>query len=323
MPDTLSENQIRRMALRWFPDDYDLNRIRVIKDATDYFRVQYNDILILNDIPYLIRHNAKEGRFGIEEDIKYWVKRSIDLNENRMKILKLAFHEKFTTNVAGIRFESFRSPKKEARILDLVKDHKNFMQGYSVLDSKGNLIRVLDYIHGKTLPGFVETINSDHESYFFEQFPRLLDLFIELVRAIKFLHDHGEKHGDIRRDHVLIDSETDKWRWIDFDINYRHRENIFAYDLFGLGNVLIYLAAKGEPLLRDLKERNSPSLEKLTTEDVNIVFKYRIANLKKVFPYIPDSLNNIFLHFSRKANRFYEHTNELLVDLESYRNEIK
>ncbi len=322
MPKKLSENHIRKMALRWFPDKYDLNRIRVIYDSSDYFRVQYNDILVLDNIPYLIRHNAKEGRFGIEEDIKYWVKRAIDLTENQMKILKLAFFEKFTTSIAGIRFESFRSPKKEARILKLVRDHENFMQGHAVLDSKGNLIRILDYIHGNTLPLFLENIISDHETYFFEQFPGLLDLFIELVRGIKFLHDHGEKHGDIRRDHVLIDCETNKWRWIDFDINYRHRENIFSYDLFGLGNVLIYLAAKGEPLLRDLVEKKSPSMEKLTNEDVNIVFKYRIANLKKVFPYIPDSLNNILLHFSRKANRFYEHTSELLSDLEACRDEI-
>lgn len=314
-----SDNQIRKMASRWFPGDYDLNRIRIFYDSSDYFRIQFNDILILNNIPYLIRHNAKEGRFGIEEDIKFWVKRAIDLNENQMKILKLAFFEKFTTNIAGIRFESFRSPKKEARILELVKNHDNFMHGQAVYDSSDNLIRILDYIHGKTLFSLVESTNSDHETYFYEQFPGFLDQFIESIKAIKYLHDHGEKHGDIRRDHIIVDRETGKWRWIDFDINYRHRENIYGYDLFGIGNVLIYLAAKGEPHLRDIEKIQTETIEKISGDDVNIIFKYRIANLKKLFPYIPHSLNEIFLHFSRKANRFYEHIDQLIADLESYR----
>ena len=44
----------------------------------------------------------------------------------------------------------------------------------------------------------------------------------------------GEKHGDIRRDHIIIDRESGNYRWIDFDFNYRHRENIYGYDLFGI-----------------------------------------------------------------------------------------
>jgi hypothetical protein len=99
--------------------------------------------------PYLIRHNAKEGRFGIDDDVKFWVKRAIDLKNGDLKILKLVFYEKFTSHIGSIAFECFRSPRKEARILDLVAGHKNFMHGYAIRDQAENLIRVLDFIEGK------------------------------------------------------------------------------------------------------------------------------------------------------------------------------
>jgi hypothetical protein len=37
--------------------------------------------------------------------------------------------------------------------------------------------------------------------------------------------------------------------------------------------------------------------------------------LKKVYPYIPESLNRILMHFSIGANWFYEHVDQLLEDL--------
>jgi hypothetical protein len=45
------------------------------------------------------------------------------------------------------------------------------------------------------------------------------------------------------------------------------------------------------------------------------VFQNRIANLQKIYPYIPNRFNQVLLHFSHGANRFYEHTNQLLEDL--------
>jgi hypothetical protein len=135
------------------------------------------------------------------------------------------------------------------------------------------------------------------------------------VEAIRFLHKSGEKHGDIRRDHILIDSKTGKYRWIDFDFNYRHRENIYGYDLFGLGNILVFLAGKGDLLLPELRQRSHPGLDNITEADLNIVFRNRVVNLKKFYPYISGSLNTVLLHFSTGANRFYDHTDQLLKDL--------
>jgi hypothetical protein len=117
----------------------------------------------------------------------------------------------------------------------------------------------------------------------------------------------------------LIDRDSGRYRWIDFDFNYRHRENIYGYDLFGLGNVLVFLVGMGDVLLRDLKKQDHPALSALGEKDVNIVFKNRVANLKKIYPYIPESLNRVLMHFSKGANWFYENTTQLLDDLREFK----
>lgn len=319
MARSISEKRLCEMASRWLPAGQDARRLKIHKDTTDFFRVGYGDIVDLDGRPYLIRHNAKEGRFGLDDEVKHWVKRAIDLLDGSHKFIKLVFHERFKAHIGGIEFECFRSPRKEARILDLVSGHKNFMHGYSVRDEKENVVRVLDFIYGPSLYKYVQNLQGDHESYYFDEFPGILDRFIECIQAVQFLHHHGEKHGDIRRDHILVDRENGDFRWIDFDFNYRHRENIYGYDLFGLGNVLAFLAGMGDVLLQNLKQQDHPALRSLREEDLNIVFRNRIVNLKKIYPYIPDTLNRILLHFSRGANRFYETTGELLEDLGAFR----
>ncbi len=318
---SITPESLKERIVRWFPSFSRGGLPAVHTDATDFFGVDYGDVLILDATPYLIRQNAKEGRFGLDDEEKFWVKRAVDLNTGARKIIKLVFYERFTAHVGEIAFECFRSPKKEARILSLVNGHPNFMHGFSTVDSAGNTIRVLEVILGPTLPAMVERIAEEHERYFHEHLPEILGRFVESIRAIGFLHEQGEKHGDIRRDHLFVDRDTGAYRWIDFDFNYRHRENIYGYDLFGLGNILIYLVGKGDQVLQDLRDKH-PAFDRLTDGDRNIIFHNRLANLKKIYPYIPEKLNRVLLHFSKGANWFYEHTRQLLEDLEAARAEL-
>ena len=76
---------------------------------------------------------------------------------------------------------------------------------------------------------------------------------------------------------------------------------------------------KGDLLLRDLKSRDHPALKTLTEKDLNIVFGNRVVNLKKIYPYIPESLNRVLMHFSQGTDWFYENTAQLLEDLEEFR----
>ncbi|MBI5590120.1 MAG: hypothetical protein HY881_06515 [Deltaproteobacteria bacterium] len=324
MSENLCQESLRRLAARWSPSRDSGHRFKIYRDTSDFFRIEYGDIVILNDTPYLIRHNAKEGRFGLDDEVKFWVKRAIDLTSGETKIIKLVFHENFIARIGDIEFECFRSPRKEARILDMVGNHTNFMHGFSVRDDQSNVVRIIDFIYGKTIADHIRDLSSgiDHETYFYLHFPEILDNYIACVEAIRFLHERGEKHGDIRRDHILTDRSTGHYRWIDFDYNFRHRENIYGYDLFGLGNVFMYLVGMGDVLISDLKTANHPALGELSDDDTNIVFNNRIANLRKIYPYIPESLNRILMHFSKSANVFYDHTLQLLDDLNNFKSDF-
>lgn len=316
---TLSESRLREMASRWLTGDAS-SPLRVFKDTTQFFNIEFGDILVLGENAFLVRHNAREGRFGLDDEVKFWVKRCIDLDTGKLKIVKLVFHEEFTARVGDIEFKCSRSPRKEARVLSLVAAHPNFMHGYTVPDPQGNLVRVIEYIYGKTVAAHIEELKMDHQVYFETYFPDVLKGFIECVAAIRFLHAHGEKHGDIRRDHIIIDRENNgTYRWIDYDFTYQHRHSKWGYDLFGLGNVLIFLVGKGDVLTQDLHAARHPALDKLREEDMNIIFHNRVANLHKIYPYIPERLNLILLHFSKGAPTFYENTQELMEDLEEYR----
>ncbi len=321
MHDNLSQESLRQLAARWSSSQEPSHRFKVYRDTSDFFRIEYGDIVILNDTPYLIRHNAKEGRFGLDDEIKFWVKRAIDLTSGQTKIIKLVFYENFIARICDIEFECFRSPKKEARILNLIGDHPNFMHGFSVRDEQGNVVRILDLIYGRTIADHIRELSGsmDHETYFYSYFPEILDHYIECAEAIRFLHERGEKHGDIRRDHILMDRETGRCRWIDFDYNFRHRENMYGYDLFGLGNVLMFLVGMGDVLVPNLKTSNPQVFSQLCDEDTNIVFNNRVANLSKIFPYIPENLNRILMHFSKSTPVFYDNTIQLIDDL----NEVK
>ena len=297
-------------------------RFKIITDTSDFFRVEYNDVVLLGDTPYWIKGYEKEGRFGLDDEPKYWVRRAIALSDGTTRIIKLVFHEKFETKIGDTVIQCFRSPKKEARILDLVADHPNFMHGHWVLDAAGNNVRILEFIHGPLFDKVVSEMGKSHEDYFYNHFLAAFDHYVEALTAIKFLHDHEEKHGDIRRDHIIWDSERQVIRWIDFDYNYLHGESMFSFDLQGLGNILIFLVGRGDVLVPDLYHHQRELFDTLWGEDLSISYKNRVANLKKIFPYIPESLNQILLHFSNGAEIFYETTDQMLDDLARARADV-
>jgi len=290
-------------------------RFKIITDTSDFFKVDYNDVCELGGIPYLMLNYTREGRFGLDDEPKYWVRKAVDLLDGSRKIIKLVFHEEIEARIGDIVFKCVRSPSKEADILKVVKGHPNFMQGTAVLDEAGNIIRILENIRGKQLDQIVNKLNEDHEEYFFQHLPGLLKIFTGLVEAIRFLHDHGHKHGDIRRDHILHDRENDCYRWIDFDYDYMHMASMFSYDLFGLGNILIFLVGGGDLTIQQLTAEKASALQDLSADDMNIIFNNRVANIQKIYPYVPDALNYILLHFSNGANLYYENAEQLLEDL--------
>jgi hypothetical protein len=310
-----TEEMVRGLLARTGAARRPPERIRLITDTTDFFAVESDDVLVLDGTPYWIRNYEREGRFGLDDEPKYWVRRAIDLLDGSTRVLKFEFHEEFETQIGGVALRRFRSPRKEARILDLVRGHPHFMQGRWALDGAGNNVRVLEFIRGRRYDQVAVAAGEDHEDFFHRHFPAVLADFVELVLAIKFLHDRGEKHGDVRRDHIICDRDSGANRWIDFDYDYVHGESLFSFDLQGLGNILIFLAGRGDVLLPELRREQPQVHARLTRDDLSIAFNHRVANLQKVFPYVPDSLNRVLLHFSEGAGLFYDAADQLLEDL--------
>ncbi len=310
-----SHADIRDLAAQWIEPSRLPGTFRIHTDTTDFYAIDYDDVVILGDRPYLVRNNEREGRFGIDEQQKFWVKRVIDLSDGSRKILKLVFHERFKAKVGPLIFDCARSPAKEARVLKLVGSHPNFMHGADIADTASNTIRVIDFVYGKKLNDAVEELQMNHESYFATVFPALLGRYLNAVEAICFLHANGELHGDIRRDHIIIDQETDVFRWIDFDFIYHHHESRFGYDIFSLGNILAFLVGKGDITVQMLQKERPDVLASITSGDLNIIFHNRLMILGKLFPYIPSRLNHILTYFSQGAEVFYDDTWQFLEDL--------
>jgi hypothetical protein len=143
--------------------------------------------------------------------------------------------------------------------------------------------------------------------------PEILGRLVGAFEAIAMIHERGLHHGDIRNDHLLIESETDQFRWIDFDFC----QDIPDYDVWSLGNVLVYVVGKGEHTFHEVEagRLQVPSGVRLTKHDASAFFKHRIMNLAKLFPWIPPELNDILMHFSYETQVFYETANDLLDDL--------
>lgn len=292
---------------------------RVYTDTTDFTSIDYGDIIHVDNRYFLITAYTKEGRFGVHEQIKPWVPKAEELRSGTRYILKLVFYETFEVRMGNYLIKCYRSPEKEARILDLVSGLPHFMQGEPVLDGAGNLLRILVPINGVRLDKYIHRRECTHEDYFFNDLPSILERYLACVEGIAHLHNHGFRHGDIRRDHIFVDRTTGSFSWIDFDYDFHLPERPFALDLFELGNILLYLTGRGNYHPRDIKQNPAMGEEVLNgidNRDISLLSKNRVVNLKKLFPYIPKRLNDMLLHFSTATTVFYETADEFLIDLE-------
>ncbi|WP_051305319.1 protein kinase family protein [Desulfogranum mediterraneum] len=291
---------------------------RVFIDTTDFSSIDYGDIIRIEDRYFLITAYTKEGRFGVDEQIKPWVPRVEELASGNKYIIKLVFYETFEIRLGHYLITYYRTPEKEASILEQMSGHPHFMQGEALLDSADNLVRVLVPINGTRLDKYIHRQRCSHEEYFFTLLPSVLRRYLKAVEAIGLLHAKGFRHGDIRRDHIFVERSSGIFSWIDFDYDFYLPERPFALDIYELGNILLYLIGRGNYHPREIAdspELGSAALNSLEESDLSLLSQNRVVNLKKLFPYIPEKLNTILLHFSTASNVFYESAEELHTDL--------
>jgi hypothetical protein len=288
--------------------------IVVFDDTSNFMSIERDSLIELEGDLYLVRCNEREGRFGLDDQPKFWVKRALSLETGRTYILKLVYHEDFKVRIGALEIRCTRSEEKEGRVLELVRGDSRFMQGRTTLDSRGNLVRVIDFIPGVDLMSYLHSIEAPHEKYFEKIFPLILSKIMDSFRAIQRLHEAGLCHGDIRNDHILLERETGTLRWIDFDLT----QDFPDFDTWSLGNILHCVVGKGFVTFRSvLKDR--PDLgSRLTEDDASAFYPHRIMNLAKVYPYVPEKLSRVLRRFTVGASVNYETVEQFLDELEDY-----
>ncbi len=289
--------------------------VPIHEDTSSYMAIEGGDVLRLEGHDYFVLGEAREGRFGIDDQPKFWVKYAVDLETGQQKIVKLVFHEQFTANLGLVRVRCTRNPHKESAVLDAVRGNHRFMQGHTIMDPSGNSVRIIDFIRGKSLFGLLEEMDVPHEQYWHEVFPGLLAELIESIRAMAGLHAQGHHHGDIRNDHILIERESGRFTWIDFD----YEVNFADFDVWSMGNVINYLVGQGMHTFREVARnpKRYPDAQGLDVDDALVLYGHRVANLRKLFPYVPRDLNEILMRFSLSTAEPYVDVSRQAEDLAS------
>jgi serine/threonine protein kinase len=290
-------------------------RMKIVTDTSDWMRITRGDVIRIGPCgcEFAVRGNMREPRFGIDDQPKYWVFHAVDLMTGQEKIIKTVFHEEFYAHIGIFKVRCYRDPDKEADVINLVKGDDRFMQGQAYLDSAGNNVRVIDYIRGKSMFHYIPGIEKPHEQYFFEDLPNILRKLLISIEAIKFLHENGFCHGDIRNDHILIDVKDNKFKWIDFDL----KQDVTDFDLWSIGNIISYAVAKGLITFTQATKYgkfNENIVDSLSNDDGSAFYNYRIMNLKKLFPYIPNKLSDILQHFTIKPIAYYNSFQQFYED---------
>jgi len=291
------------------------SKVKIFEDTTSYMAIYGGTVLRLEGNDYFVMGDTKEGRFGIDNQPKFWVKYAVDLTTGENKIIKLVFHEQFSTTVGPVTVRCKRNPEKESAFLELVRGNPRFMQGVTVRDPVGNAVRIIDFIKGDSFYNYIASLEMPHEQYYHEVLPGVLEKLVSCVEAMAGVHRHGQHHGDIRNDHIFVERNSGEYVWIDFD----YEVNFTDYDIWSMGNILIYAVGMGIHAFHDIQkhpERYPLKQSFLDEHDAMVFYTYRVANLRKLFPYISRRINSIMMRFSEGAFDFYE-------DLETQVEDIK
>lgn len=292
------------------------HRFRIVTDLSDWMNITRGNVIRLGGRDFVVRGNMREPRFGIDEQPKYWVFSAVELDTGNEKIIKTVFMEEFTAHIGIFKIRCYRSPDKESEVMNLFKGDSRFMQGYTVYDDAGNNVRIIDYIKGKKFFHYIPGIEKNHEEYFYEDLPQVLWNLYGSIEAILDIHEKGLCHGDIRNDHIIIESGTGLYRWIDFDL----KQDVSDFDLWSIGNILSYAVAKGiltfDSVMKSKKFSNEIK-SGLDAEDGAAFYEYRIMNHAKVYPYIPNGLSGILKNFTLKPNEYYSSISQFAMILKN------
>ena len=72
---------------------------RIFEDTSSYMNIVGGSVVRIGGNDYYIVTDARENRFGVDDEPKFWVKFAVDLTSGARKVIKLVFYEEFTANI--------------------------------------------------------------------------------------------------------------------------------------------------------------------------------------------------------------------------------
>lgn len=67
------------VATEYLPENSSCRVLNIHEDTTDFYQVNYGDVILLDGVGYLVMGTETEKKFGLEGEPKPWVKGGIDL----------------------------------------------------------------------------------------------------------------------------------------------------------------------------------------------------------------------------------------------------
>jgi serine/threonine-protein kinase len=207
---------------------------------------------------YIIERPIGEGRYGLCFIAKSGMEEKVIIKKFKQGILK----KYGARNVY------------EAVILSQLND-KRIPELLGVINEKGFYGFVLEFKNGDTVK---DLLFKDNYKFTREEF---FNIGIKLIKIIKYIHENGVVHRDIRIPNVLIDKE--EVYLIDFGLARWSDNNKYPYDLdFSyLGDFLLYLLYSSYEAKENHKKL--PWYEELTLTFKQKLFLKKLLGLEPVY----------------------------------------
>jgi eukaryotic-like serine/threonine-protein kinase len=127
--------------------------------------------------------------------------RAVDTRDNRVVALKIPHPELESDPVLFDRFH------REAAIGEKL-DHPRIMRVYSE-EGRSRVYMAMEWCEGRLLRQILDEGRISHD--------RALRITVEVLEALKYAHDHGVVHRDMKPENVMVDAD-DNIKLIDFGI---------------------------------------------------------------------------------------------------------
>jgi serine/threonine protein kinase len=145
---------------------------------------------------------------------QYWLLRTI--GEGYFGYVKLAYHHLTRTQVAVKLQQKWENSSYLANEVSILKtlDHPNIIRLFQVIETVDHVYLVMEYVSGGQLRQHIrDTLRLCEE--------KARGIFKQILCAVKYCHDRGIVHRDLKADNILLDTEGNV-KVIDFGLGTRY-----------------------------------------------------------------------------------------------------